>query len=57
MKSQNLETEVVSLEAGARGGWIGSSNAKEVLLYFHGTYLDWRGGIVLTGRVSREWIR
>jgi hypothetical protein len=36
MKKQNAEPEIVSLEQGAFGGWIGSSRAKNVLLYFHG---------------------
>jgi len=37
MISQNLEPEVVKLDDGAGGGWIGGSKAKEVLLYFHGS--------------------
>jgi hypothetical protein len=40
MKSQNLEPEVVVLENRAEGGWIGSSKAKEVLLYFDGMCSD-----------------
>ncbi|KAH7403807.1 Alpha/Beta hydrolase protein [Cadophora sp. MPI-SDFR-AT-0126] len=37
MKSQNLKPEVVELENGLGGGWIGSPKAKKVMLYFHGS--------------------
>jgi hypothetical protein len=36
MKEQSVEREIVSLEQGVSGGWIGSSQSKSVLLYFHG---------------------
>lgn len=38
MLSQTLEPQVVKLDAGAAGGWIGSPRAKEVLLYFYGMF-------------------
>lgn len=37
MKKIKCEPEIVKLDdTGASGGWIGSSKAKNVLLYFHG---------------------
>ncbi|KAL4886706.1 Alpha/Beta hydrolase protein [Aspergillus karnatakaensis] len=36
MKRHSLGAEVIELDAGARGGWIGPSNSKRVLLYLHG---------------------
>ncbi|KAL3475556.1 Alpha/Beta hydrolase protein [Aspergillus californicus] len=36
MRKHNREPEVMQFDAGARGGWIGPSDAKKVLLYMHG---------------------
>jgi hypothetical protein len=38
MKKHNLDPEIIELDAGARGGWIGPSDSKRVLLYTHGTH-------------------
>lgn len=37
MKEHGAKYEVVTLEQGAFGGWIGSPKAKSVLLFFHGS--------------------
>ncbi|KAL4863107.1 hypothetical protein BDV12DRAFT_31837 [Aspergillus spectabilis] len=36
MKTHNLDPQIIDLDAGARGGWIGPSDSKRVLLYTHG---------------------
>jgi len=42
MNSHGEEPKIVTLSAGAAGGWLGPSDAKKVLLYFHGKLQFWR---------------
>ncbi|KAL4986387.1 Alpha/Beta hydrolase protein [Aspergillus falconensis] len=49
MKQKNLVPEIVTLNHGAQGLWVGNKNAKNVVVYYHG------GGFVLpavTGHFS-----
>jgi hypothetical protein len=39
MKEQKIDPDVVMLDAGTVGGWIGSSEARTALMYFHGQIL------------------
>lgn len=37
MKQRNLAPEIVDLNHGAKGLWIGNKNAKDVVVYYHGS--------------------
>lgn len=39
---KGAQTEnTVSLKSGATGHWIGNKDAKNVIIYYHGTYLTY----------------
>ena len=41
-QKKGIQTEnTVSLKSGATGHWIGNKDAKNVIIYYHGTYLTY----------------